>query len=79
MKFLGANLLLSLGLFTYKVLLLKDLQSTYYLFEIIHVLNDRTPEGKAALSKRKSKEDPDWIPEGGMVTGRVTGSRVKVI
>ena len=31
------------------------------------------------MSKRKSKEDPDWVPEAGMVAGRVTGSKDKVI
>ena len=34
------------------------------------------------MSKRKSKEDPDWVPEAGMVAGmvagRVTGSKNKV-
>jgi len=46
-----------------------------------HSLRPRTPEGKAVLSKKKSKENPDWVPEGGlgMVTGRVTGSRVKFL
>jgi len=44
-----------------------------------HSLRPRTPEGKAALLKRKSKEDLELVPEGGMVTGRVTGKRGKFL